>query len=80
MTCDVTTDYRVEILQGWCTARTTHCGSGYDVTMAAYSLADVYQSEKWRRHNVDTKMEHIRGRFLYRTETSCSCYTHHNLW
>ena len=33
---------RVEILQGWCTARTTHCDSGYDVTIATYSLPDLY--------------------------------------
>ena len=25
-------------------------------------------------------MEHIWRRFLYRTEPSCNCYTHHNLW
>ena len=35
-------DYRVEILQGLCAARTTHCDSGYDVTIATYSLADLY--------------------------------------
>ena len=29
-------------LQGWCAARTTHCGSGYDVTIATYSLPDLY--------------------------------------
>ena len=34
--------YRVEILQGWCAARTTHCDSGYDVTIATYSLPDLY--------------------------------------
>ena len=28
---------RVEILQGWCAARTTHFDDGYDVTIAKYS-------------------------------------------
>jgi len=32
----------VEILQGWSTTRTTHCDSGYDVTIATHSLADLY--------------------------------------
>ena len=32
--------YRVEILQGWCTATITHFDSGYDVTIATYSLLD----------------------------------------
>ena len=34
--------HRVEILQGWSTTRTTHCDSGYDVTIGTYSLADLY--------------------------------------
>ena len=34
--------YRVDVLQGWCTARTTHCDSGYDVTMATSTIADLY--------------------------------------
>ena len=34
--------HRVEILQDWSTTRTTHCDSGYDVTIATYSLADLY--------------------------------------
>ena len=34
--------YRVEILQGWCTARTTHFDIGYDVTIASYLLPDLY--------------------------------------
>jgi len=34
--------YRVEISQVWCTARTTHCDSGYDVTIATYLLPDLY--------------------------------------
>ena len=33
--------YRVEILKGWCAARTTHFGSGYDVTIETYSLPDL---------------------------------------
>ena len=37
--------YRVEILQGWCTARTAHCNNGYDVTIATYSLPDLYFPE-----------------------------------
>jgi len=33
---------RVKLLQGWGTARFTHCYSGYDVTIATYSsLADL---------------------------------------
>ena len=27
--------------QGWCAARTTHFGSGYDVTIETYSLPDL---------------------------------------
>ena len=38
---------RVEILQGWCAARTTHCDSDYDVTIATYSLPDLYFL-KWK--------------------------------
>ena len=34
--------YRVEILQGRCAARTTHCDSGYDVTIATFLLPDFY--------------------------------------
>ena len=34
--------YRIEILQGWCAAKTTHCDSGYDVTIATYLLPDFY--------------------------------------
>ena len=34
--------YRVKILQGWCTARTMRCDSGYDVTIATYLLPDLY--------------------------------------
>ena len=34
--------YRLEILQGWCVARTTYCHSDYDITMATYSLPDLY--------------------------------------
>ena len=33
---------RVEIFKGWSTARTTYCDSGYDVTIATFSLADLY--------------------------------------
>jgi len=33
---------RVEILQDWSATRTIHCGSCYDVTIATYSLADLY--------------------------------------
>ena len=29
-------------LQGWCVARTTHCDSGYNITIARYSLPDFY--------------------------------------
>ena len=29
-------------LQGWCNATTTHFDSGYDVTIATYSLLDLY--------------------------------------
>jgi len=29
-------------LQGECVARTTHCDSGYDLTIATYSLPDLY--------------------------------------
>ena len=29
-------------MQGWCVARTTHCDSGYEVTIATYSLPDLY--------------------------------------
>ena len=34
--------YRVEILQGWCAARTPHFGNSYDVTIATYWLPDLY--------------------------------------
>ena len=34
--------YRVEILLGWCSARTTHCDNVYDGTIATYSLPDLY--------------------------------------
>ena len=34
--------YSIEILQNWCTARTTHCNSGSDVTIATYLLSDLY--------------------------------------
>ena len=34
--------YRVEIFQSWCAARTTHCDSGYDVSIATCSLQDLY--------------------------------------
>ena len=34
--------YRVEILQGWCAAKTTHFDNSYDVTIATYSLPDLY--------------------------------------
>ena len=34
--------YKVEILQGLCAARTTLCDSGYDVTIATFSLPDLY--------------------------------------
>ena len=37
--------YRVEILQGWCAARTTDCDTSYDVTIATYSLPDLYLSQ-----------------------------------
>jgi len=33
---------RVEILQSWCVPRTTHHDRGYDVTIATYSLPDLY--------------------------------------
>ena len=34
--------YRVEISQGCGAVRTTHFDSGYDVTIATYSLPDLY--------------------------------------
>ena len=34
--------YRVKLLQGSSTARTTHCDSGYDVTTETYLLAHLY--------------------------------------
>ena len=36
---------QVQILQGWCTAGTTRCDGGYDVTIATYSLPDLYLSK-----------------------------------
>lgn len=33
---------RVEILQGWFAARTTHCDRGNDVTIDTYLLRDLY--------------------------------------
>ena len=32
-------------LQGWCAARTTHCDSGYDVTIGTYSLPHLYRPQ-----------------------------------
>ena len=32
-------------LQGWCASKTTHCDSDYDVTIATYSLPDLYLPE-----------------------------------
>ena len=37
---------RIEILQRWCAARTTHRDSGYDVTITIYLLPDFYL--KWK--------------------------------
>jgi len=34
--------HKIEILQGWCTATTKQFDSGYDVTIATYSLLDLY--------------------------------------
>ena len=34
--------YSVEVLQGFFTARSTHCDSGYSVPIATYSLPDLY--------------------------------------
>ena len=34
--------YRVEILQVLCAARLIHYDGGYDVTIATYSLPDLY--------------------------------------
>ena len=34
--------YRIEILQGWSAAKTTHCDSGYEVTIETYLLPDFY--------------------------------------
>ena len=34
--------HKVEILRGPCSARTTHCDSSYDGTIATYLLPDVY--------------------------------------
>jgi len=42
--------YRLEILHDCCTARTTHCGSGYDVTIATYLIRDLYAFPKWKMH------------------------------
>ena len=41
--CANTKVYRVEILQGWCTARSAHEDSDYDVTKATYWLPDLYR-------------------------------------
>ena len=38
--------YRVEILQGWRAARTTHFDNSYDVTIATYSLPDLSLPKK----------------------------------
>jgi len=38
--------HSVEIFQGWCTARTTHCDSGYDVTVTTLTTRPLPSQNK----------------------------------